>query len=113
MSLAQPLPPPMAEKRAPDPERRAVVLAAAERAFVRLGFHATSMQNVAEEAGMSAGNLYRYFPSKEAIVEALCANDEAERARDFAEVAQLGEFWATPRGRFAKNCWADLSKKPG
>ena len=88
MSLAQPI----AEKRPPDPERRAAILAAAERAFVRLGFHATSMQNVAEEAGMSAGNLYRYFPSKEAIVEAICSADETDRARDFAEIAEQGDF---------------------
>jgi DNA-binding transcriptional regulator YbjK len=31
------------------------IVRAAERAFVRFGFHATTMQNVAEEAGMSAG----------------------------------------------------------
>ena len=88
MSLAQPA----AEKRPSDSERRAAILVAAERAFVRLGFHATSMQNVAEEAGMSAGNLYRYFPSKEAIVEAICSADETDRARDFAEIAQHGDF---------------------
>lgn len=83
---------PLAEKRPPDSERRMQILAAAERAFVRLGFHATSMQNVADEAGMSAGNLYRYFPSKEAIVEELCNCDADERARHFAEVAQHGDI---------------------
>ena len=88
MSLFQPL----SEKRPPDSERRMQILAAAERAFVRLGFHATSMQNVADEAGMSAGNLYRYFPSKEAIVEELCNCDADERARHFAEVAQHGDI---------------------
>jgi TetR/AcrR family transcriptional regulator, repressor for uid operon len=90
MSLVQSL----SEKRVPDPERRVAILAAAERAFVRLGFHATSMQNVAEEAGMSAGNLYRYFPSKEAIVEALCNCDAEERAKSFAEAAQHGSVLA-------------------
>jgi AcrR family transcriptional regulator len=44
------------------------------------------MQNVADEAGMSAGNLYRYFPSKEAIVDGLCELDQAELARAFAEL---------------------------
>jgi AcrR family transcriptional regulator len=92
MSLASPVSSPLAEKRAPDAERRAIILAAAERAFVRLGFHATSMQNVAEEAGMSAGNLYRYFPSKESIVEALCNCDAEDRARNFAEVAEHGDI---------------------
>jgi AcrR family transcriptional regulator len=44
------------------------------------------MQHVADELGMSAGNLYRYFPSKEAIVEGLCEVDQAARARAFAEL---------------------------
>ena len=75
-----------AGRRPADAERRERILAAAERAFVRHGFHATTMQHVADEIGMSAGNLYRYFPSKEAIVEGLCELDQAERARAFAEL---------------------------
>src|ERR1700732_2388861 len=75
-----------AGRRTAEAERRQRILEAAERAFVRHGFHATTMQHVAEEIGMSAGNLYRYFPSKEAIVEGLCAVDQAERARAFAEL---------------------------
>ena len=75
-----------AGRRPADAGRRERILEAAERAFVRHGFHATTMQHVADELGMSAGNLYRYFPSKEAIVEGLCAVDQAERARAFAEL---------------------------
>ena len=71
-------------KRVPDDEKRAQILAAASRAFVRYGFHAATMTQVAEEAGMSAGNLYRYFPSKEAIVEGLCLSDQVERSSTFA-----------------------------
>ena len=48
------------------------------------------MQHVAEAAGMSAGNLYRTFSSKEAIVEGLCALDQAERARAFADLLAAG-----------------------
>jgi AcrR family transcriptional regulator len=44
------------------------------------------MQHVADELGMSAGNLYRYFPSKDAIVEGLCAVDQEGRAKAFAEL---------------------------
>jgi AcrR family transcriptional regulator len=73
-------------RRPPDAERRQRILEAAERAFVRNGFHATTMQGVADEAGMSAGNLYRYFPSKEAIVEGLCELDHAELAQAFGEL---------------------------
>jgi AcrR family transcriptional regulator len=67
-----------------DADRRSRILEAAERAFVRHGFHAATMQHVAAEAAMSPGNLYRYFRSKEAIVEGLCQRDQRERAAAFA-----------------------------
>jgi TetR/AcrR family transcriptional regulator, repressor for uid operon len=75
-----------AARRTADAERRQRILEAGERAFVRNGFHATTMQHVADEVGMSAGNLYRYFPSKEAIVEGLCELDQVEVAQAFAEL---------------------------
>ncbi len=77
---------PFLNRRGAEGNRRERIIEAAERAFVRHGFHAATMQHVAEEADMSAGNLYRYFPSKEAIVEALCARDQEGRAGDFVEL---------------------------
>src|SRR3954454_10042846 len=65
-------------------DRRDEILEAAERCFVRAGFHQTSMQEICAEAGMSAGNLYRYFPSKEAIISGIAERDRAELAQDFA-----------------------------
>jgi TetR/AcrR family transcriptional repressor of uid operon len=73
-------------RRPIDDERRQRILEAAEHAFVRHGFHATTMQHVAEEVGTSAGNLYRSFPSKDAIVEGLCELDQAELAQAFSEL---------------------------
>ena len=73
-------------RRTAEAERRLRILEGAERAFVGNGFHATTMQHVADEASMSAGNLYRYFPSKEAIVEGLCELDQVELAHAFAEL---------------------------
>lgn len=73
-------------RRPAEAERRQRILEAAEHAFVRHGFHATTMQHVADEVGTSAGNLYRSFPSKEAIVEGLCELDQAELAQAFAEL---------------------------
>ena len=73
-------------RRPVEAERRQRILEAAEHAFVRHGFHATTMQHVAEEVGTSAGNLYRSFPSKDAIVEGLCQLDQAELAQAFAEL---------------------------
>jgi TetR/AcrR family transcriptional regulator, repressor for uid operon len=68
-------------------DRRLHIAAAAERAFVRHGFHAATMQQVAEEAQMSAGNLYRYFASKEALVDGICLLDQRERSSAFSAFA--------------------------
>jgi AcrR family transcriptional regulator len=84
-------------RRLPDDERRAHILDAAEHAFVRYGFHAATMSQVADEAGMSAGNLYRYFPSKEAIVEGLCLADQVQRSETFAALASAEDLKAAMR----------------
>ena len=74
------------------PDRRARILDAAERCFVRSGFHRTTMQDVAAEASMSPGNLYRYFPSKDAIMAGLAERDRAEVAEDFSRLAPSENF---------------------
>jgi TetR/AcrR family transcriptional regulator, repressor for uid operon len=84
-------------RRLPDEDRRAHILECAERAFVRYGFHAATMTQVADEAGMSAGNLYRYFPSKEAIVEGLCLADQVRRSENFAALAGADDLRAAMR----------------
>ncbi len=81
MTLAENLAPPNAT-----PDRRVRILDAAERCFVRNGFHKSTMQDVAAECGMSPGNLYRYFPSKDAIVAGLAERDREEFNRDFARL---------------------------
>ena len=54
------------------------ILDAAQACFVRSGFQGASMQQICAECGMSPGALYRYFPSKEAIVAAICAADRED-----------------------------------
>jgi AcrR family transcriptional regulator len=51
--------------------RRQQILDAARTCFLRNGFHMTSMQDVIAEAGLSVGAVYRYFKSKNDIVEAI------------------------------------------
>lgn len=51
--------------------RRQAILASAWDCFARNGFHATGMAELAVAAGLSPANLYRYFPSKQAIVAAI------------------------------------------
>ena len=44
---------------------------AALRLFVRQGYFGTSIRDVATEAGVSVGNIYNYYPNKEALYESL------------------------------------------
>jgi AcrR family transcriptional regulator len=71
-------------------ERRAQVMAAARRCFVRDGFHAASMQDLVEEAGMSSGAVYRYFPSKDAVIEAIAAENLAQVVRVLEQAIEGG-----------------------
>jgi AcrR family transcriptional regulator len=84
--------------RRPNPQlqsdRRAEILEAAERCFARSGFHQASMQEICAEANMSPGNLYRYFPSKEAIIAGIAESNRAGAAADFAAVAQADDFFS-------------------
>jgi AcrR family transcriptional regulator len=76
----------MARKRDPDREaaRRAEILAAAARAFARDGLKGASIATICAEAGISPGHLYYYFPSKEALIEAMAEHDLAA-IRGYAE----------------------------
>ncbi|CAH1648816.1 TetR/AcrR family transcriptional regulator [Chelatococcus asaccharovorans] len=69
-------------------DRHGRILDAAERSFTQAGFHRTTVQDVAREAGMSPGNLYRYFPSKDAIVAGLVERDRMMLREDFESFAQ-------------------------
>ncbi len=44
---------------------------AALRIFTRQGYHGTSVREIAEEAGISLGNIYNYYKTKEEIFESL------------------------------------------
>ena len=77
--------------------RREQILDAAEKCFARNGFHGTSMQDLCTAAGMSPGKLYLYFPSKEALIEGICARDRAEFRRRFEMVAAAPDFFAALR----------------
>jgi AcrR family transcriptional regulator len=56
--------------------RRNQILEAAWQCFAHKGYHQTTMQDIATEAGLSAGAIYRYFPSKEGVLRAI--NDRSQ-----------------------------------
>ena len=51
--------------------RREQILLAAMARFAEGGFHSTGMAEVIAATGLSAGAVYRYFPSKEALIRAI------------------------------------------
>lgn len=71
-------------------ERRAHILAAARRCFVRNGFHETSMQDLVREAGLSSGAVYRYFDSKDAMIAAIAEENLGEVVTIVRESVQHG-----------------------
>ncbi len=50
---------------------RREILEAALRVFARAGYHRATMQAIAREAEFAVGTIYRFFPSKKALYEAL------------------------------------------
>jgi len=53
--------------------RSAEIHQAAIRVFYRKGFHATRIQDIADELGMQKGSLYHYISSKEDLIKGLVA----------------------------------------
>jgi len=53
-------------------DTRARIMECADALFRRLGYAKTAVADIAAELGMSPANVYRFFPSKVAIVEAIC-----------------------------------------
>jgi AcrR family transcriptional regulator len=69
--MAKKLPPSAARKPRADAERnRNRVLEAAKEAFTRSGADA-SLDDIAKQAGVGAGTLYRHFPSRDQLLEAV------------------------------------------
>src|SRR5215212_9979927 len=56
---------------------RRQVLDAALQLFSRQGYRATTVRDIAEQAGVSTGNLYHHFPDKESIFRTLLEEYEA------------------------------------
>ncbi len=71
-------------------DTRARIVETADVLFRRLGFAKTAVADIASELGMAPANVYRFFPSKIAIVQAICQ-------RCLSELDQ--KIWTVARSR--------------
>jgi len=85
--------------------QQAAILDAAETIFVRDGYHAAKMTDIADQAGFSTGSLYTYFNGKEEIFQTMIAERfgvlyekleaEMDRADTFGDlIARLTTIYA-------------------
>lgn len=109
-------------------DRRAVIMQAAINCFVEKGFHATSTRDIASAASVSLGNLYNYFPSKQALIAEVANQEQAElapllRALEQASVPSteqvqqfLATYWALCRqpewAILSAECLAEIARSP-
>ncbi|MBR2688461.1 MAG: TetR/AcrR family transcriptional regulator [Aquamicrobium sp.] len=81
-----------------DPEKheakRQQILQAAVACFARKGFHRTSTAEICAEAGMSPGNLFYYFPNKQAIIAAIVEEERRQTADYFEGTIQSADLFA-------------------
>ena len=91
---------------------RATVETAAVRVFARRGFAAANIRQIADEAGISIGSIYRHYTSKEQLFDELI--DQASRglATVAAQLASDGDPLAMIRS-FTEYYVADLAADNG
>jgi AcrR family transcriptional regulator len=80
-------------KRADARRNRERVLAAAREAFAERG-ESTALEEVARRAGVGIGTLYRHFPNRQTLLEALYVNEVEEICRSAAELDEADPWQA-------------------
>jgi AcrR family transcriptional regulator len=70
--------------------RRQQIIEAAAVCFSRRGFHQTTMQDICDEAELSPGAVYRYFRSKEEIIEGMGEYRQRDNAERLAQAMAKG-----------------------
>src|SRR5215218_10975502 len=76
------------------------VLAAAREAFAE-GGESTALEEIARRAGVGIGTLYRHFPNRQALVEALYVDEVEEMCRSAAEL-DGADPWEALNGWFER-----------
>ncbi len=82
-------------------DKRTVILQATLSLISAHGFHATPMSLIASEAGVGAGTIYRYFDSKEKLIEELFLEVKAQ----FSQAMLAGVALSDPTRQVFRQLW--------
>jgi AcrR family transcriptional regulator len=80
--------------------RKEQIIEAAMKLFAQKGYHATSMQEIAEHSGLAKGSLYNYFKSKEEIALSIFRFHYERLFHQFSQIAK--DYTLSPREKFFK-----------
>src|SRR5215467_14150395 len=90
-------------------DKREAILSAALELFVERGFYGTTVPEIAERAGVGAGTIYRYFESKEALVNELYRDEK----RRFMTAVIQGVPVGGPTREIFRVLWMRMAKYAG
>jgi AcrR family transcriptional regulator len=110
-----------AERRQPKQSRSVetfnAILQAAANLFEAKGYEVTTTHQIASEAGVSVGALYRYFDGKQAILKELYARETSGSRRRILEGFSLADFIGQDLGQLVRKTMAlafkIFSERPG
>lgn len=91
--------------------RREAILDAAARLFARNGTTRTTMAEIAREADLSAGAIYRYFSSKEELVHAVFDDAIARNQELFQSTAQSAQTPMQALEAVGRKVWIELDDR--
>lgn len=91
-------------------QTRTLILETALRLFQERGYDKTTMRAIAQEAGVSVGNAYYYFSSKEHLVQGFYDRIAEQHQAAVAEVLDGGEKDLAARIRGVLLGWLDIAE---
>jgi TetR/AcrR family transcriptional regulator, repressor of fatR-cypB operon len=103
---SQPAIPTAGPRRTGGGDKREAILEAALHLFVERGFFGTAVPEIADRAGVGAGTIYRYFESKEALVNAIYRQEKLH----FAHVVLDGFPAAAATREQFRVLWTRMAK---
>lgn len=98
-----------ASQRSIPSDKREAIMAAALGLFVERGFYGTAVPEIADRAGVGAGTIYRYFESKEALVNALYRAEKMKFAQNVVERVNATGGAREPARELFRRLWMHMA----